>query len=110
MYVWGYNGYCRLGLGNQVDALIPKEVPQFSGPNKLTMAMHVSAGPSNSVVIDNQNMYWIAGKWKNTGDGTCAVGFEPVPAVDLDVFLIRIRWAALLHLQVAPGHAVSGTA
>jgi hypothetical protein len=27
-YVWGYNGYCRLGLGNQVDALKPKVVPQ----------------------------------------------------------------------------------
>lgn len=28
MYVWGYNGYCRLGLGNQVDVLKPKPVPQ----------------------------------------------------------------------------------
>ena len=28
VYVWGYNGYCRLGLGNQVDALKPKVVPQ----------------------------------------------------------------------------------
>ena len=28
VYVWGYNGYCRLGLGNQQDALIPKVVPQ----------------------------------------------------------------------------------
>ena len=28
VYVWGYNGYCRLGLGNQQDVLIPKIVPQ----------------------------------------------------------------------------------
>lgn len=28
VYVWGYNGYCRLGLGNQQDVLIPKLVPQ----------------------------------------------------------------------------------
>lgn len=30
VYVWGYNGYCRLGLGNQVDILKPKAVPQVS--------------------------------------------------------------------------------
>ncbi|KAG1881884.1 regulator of chromosome condensation 1/beta-lactamase-inhibitor protein II, partial [Suillus tomentosus] len=27
VYVWGYNGYCQLGLGNQQDVLIPKVVP-----------------------------------------------------------------------------------
>jgi len=27
VYVWGYNGYCRLGLGNQQDMLTPKVVP-----------------------------------------------------------------------------------
>lgn len=30
VYVWGYNGYCRLGLGDQKDILIPKAVPQVS--------------------------------------------------------------------------------
>ena len=70
VFVWGYNGYCRLGLGNQVDALVPKPVPQFAGPNEASMASHVIAGPSNSVVIDKQGMYWMTGKWKNTGDGT----------------------------------------
>ncbi|TFK89603.1 RCC1/BLIP-II [Polyporus arcularius HHB13444] len=70
VFVWGYNGYCRLGLGNQQDALVPKIVPQFAGPNELSKAVHVNAGPSNSVVIDKQGMYWIAGKWKNTGDGS----------------------------------------
>ena len=91
VYVWGYNGYCRLGLGNQVDALKPKVVPQvrttfsfsfpqspalttcvlqFAGPNEATMASAIAAGPTNSVVIDKQGMYWMAGKWKNSGEGT----------------------------------------
>ncbi|KAF9038676.1 regulator of chromosome condensation 1/beta-lactamase-inhibitor protein II [Panaeolus papilionaceus] len=70
VWVWGYNGYCRLGLGNQVDVLKPKSVPQFSGPNESTMAQGITAGPTNSVVIDNQGMYWMAGKWKNSGEGS----------------------------------------
>ena len=52
-----------------MDALVPKPVPQFAGPNEVTMAAHVIAGPSCSVVIDKQAMFWMAGKWKNTGDG-----------------------------------------
>ena len=105
VYVWGYNGYCRLGLGNQQDVLIPKPVPQvrppssifrtscliflqFAGPNEAAMGSDIAAGPSNSVVIDKQGMFWMAGKvsrllvndlgstltdatqWKNTGDGS----------------------------------------
>ncbi|KAH7891008.1 regulator of chromosome condensation 1/beta-lactamase-inhibitor protein II [Phlebopus sp. FC_14] len=70
VYVWGYNGYCRLGLGDQKDVLIPKVVPQFAGPNELTMGAAVIAGPSNTVVIDKQRMYWMAGKWKNSGEGS----------------------------------------
>ena len=27
VYVWGYNGYCRLGLGHQKDILFPTPVP-----------------------------------------------------------------------------------
>ncbi|KAJ7594389.1 regulator of chromosome condensation 1/beta-lactamase-inhibitor protein II [Mycena floridula] len=70
VYVWGYNGYCRLGLGDQKDVLRPKAVPQFAGPNEATMGSFVAAGPTNSVVIDKQSMYWMAGKWKNSGDGS----------------------------------------
>jgi alpha-tubulin suppressor-like RCC1 family protein len=83
VYVWGYNGYCRLGLGNQKDVLNPQVVPQvshvlllslsvwahdifarakFAGPNKQYLAAKISAGPSNSVVIDRQGMYYVAGK------------------------------------------------
>ncbi|KAK0215160.1 regulator of chromosome condensation 1/beta-lactamase-inhibitor protein II [Armillaria fumosa] len=67
VHVWGYNGYCRLGLGNQVDALRPKQVPQFTGANAGVL---VAAGPSNSVVVDKGGMYWMTGKWKNSGDGS----------------------------------------
>ncbi|KAF8448724.1 regulator of chromosome condensation 1/beta-lactamase-inhibitor protein II [Boletus edulis BED1] len=70
VYVWGYNGYCRLGLGNQQDALIPKVVPQFAGPQDMTMGAQIVAGPTNTVVIDRQRMYWMAGKWKNSGEGS----------------------------------------
>nr|GAT55086.1 predicted protein [Mycena chlorophos] len=70
VYVWGYGGYCRLGLSNQVDELRPKLVPNFAGPNEHLRATIVCAGPSNSVVVDRQGMYWMAGKWKNTGEGS----------------------------------------
>ncbi|TFK48358.1 RCC1/BLIP-II [Heliocybe sulcata] len=70
VFVWGFNGYCRLGLGHQKDILTPQSVPQFSGPNEATMAWKVVAGPTNSVVIDKQRMFWMAGKWKTTGDGS----------------------------------------
>ncbi|TFK95198.1 RCC1/BLIP-II [Pterulicium gracile] len=70
VYVWGYNGYCRLGLGNQVDILKPKVVPQFSGGSVTQTADIVTAGPTNSVVVDKQGMYWMAGKWKNSGEGS----------------------------------------
>lgn len=65
-------------MGNQVDILKPKVVPQvnqiilsfcinvialqFAGPNEATMGAAIAAGPSNSVVIDKQGMYWMAGK------------------------------------------------
>ena len=37
-------------------------VLQFTGPNIPSMGRMVVAGPSNSVVIDKQGMYWMAGK------------------------------------------------
>lgn len=83
VYVWGCNGYGRMGLGTglQHDVLVPKFVPQvrlskigadranvlmpppqFAGPNKPTTAEDISAGPTSTVVIDRQRMYWLAGK------------------------------------------------
>ncbi|KAM5532222.1 hypothetical protein V8D89_014122 [Ganoderma adspersum] len=93
VFVWGYNGYCRLGLGNQVDALVPKQVPQFAGPNEITMGAHVVAGPSNSVVVDKQGMYWMAGKWKNTGDGSGGQPFSTFKFIQ-DIMGCKITHAA----------------
>ncbi|KAJ7918807.1 regulator of chromosome condensation 1/beta-lactamase-inhibitor protein II [Mycena leptocephala] len=67
VYVWGYGGYCRLGLGTQADELRPKLVPNFAGPNELLMGAFVAAGPSNSVVVDRQGMYWMTGKVSSSG-------------------------------------------
>jgi len=50
--------------------LKPKVVPQFAGGNPSAMASHIAAGPTNSVVIDQMGMYWMAGKWKNSGEGS----------------------------------------
>jgi hypothetical protein len=35
---------------------------QFAGPHKQFLGAKVAAGPSNSVVIDRQGMYYVAGK------------------------------------------------
>ncbi|KAJ7065206.1 regulator of chromosome condensation 1/beta-lactamase-inhibitor protein II, partial [Mycena amicta] len=77
VYVWGYGGYCRLGLGTQADELRPKLVPNFAGNNDLLKAAFVCAGPSSSVVVDRQGMYWMTGKWKNTGEGNIGSSGSP---------------------------------
>ncbi|TCD61797.1 hypothetical protein EIP91_007883 [Steccherinum ochraceum] len=104
VYVWGYNGYCRLGLGNQKDVLIAQSVPQFAGPNVATMGLHVIAGPSNSVVIDKQNMYWMAGKWKNTGDGSSGQPYSSFRIMQ-DIMGCKVYHAAsggVTHFALAP--------
>ena len=60
--VFGCAGYCRLGLGDQRDALIPKLVPAFSNERAVSRAAAVFAGPTCSAVIDRGGMYWLAGK------------------------------------------------
>ena len=125
VYVWGYNGYCRLGLGNQVDALKPKVVPQvcttisfsypyspalttcllqFAGPNEATMASAIAAGPTNSVVIDKQGMYWMAGKWKNSGEGT----FSSYLSTSRNQDLCKSRFirVTVLHIPIHAGYHV----
>ncbi|KAF7317896.1 PHD-type domain-containing protein [Mycena kentingensis (nom. inval.)] len=67
VYVWGYGGYCRLGLGGQVDEMRPKSVPQFASSKESMRGAFVTAGPSNSVVIDRQGMYYMAGKARSGG-------------------------------------------
>ena len=68
--VWGCAGYCGLGLGNQQDTLIPKLFPALSGDRKISRGASVYAGPTCSAVIDRSGMYWLAGKWKMSGDGS----------------------------------------
>lgn len=74
-FVWGFGGYGRLGIGAQHDQLLPVLVPQFARDNPLTHAAQIVAGPACTVVIDRQRQYWLAGKWKTTGDGGAGQGF-----------------------------------
>ncbi|KAF8885095.1 regulator of chromosome condensation 1/beta-lactamase-inhibitor protein II [Gymnopilus junonius] len=104
VYGWGYNGYCRLGLGNQVDALKPKVVPQFAGPNEATMAMDIVAGPSNSIVVDKQKMYWMAGKWKNSGEGSSGSPYSTFRYMQ-DIMACKViiaRSGGVTHWLVTP--------
>ncbi|KAK7045887.1 hypothetical protein VNI00_007318 [Paramarasmius palmivorus] len=130
VYVWGYNGYCRLGLGNQVDQLRPKVVPQFiteitvpkgEGNEKekkeVGTAKFITAGPTNSVVIDKQGMYWLAGKWKNSGDGSSGSPYTTFRYLQ-DIMACKVTHAAcggVTHWVLTPDDSdekpgASGTA
>lgn len=74
-YVWGFGGYGRLGLGNANDQMVPVLVPQFARENVNSRCHRVFAGPTNSVVIDRSDTYWLAGKWKTSGDGGSGQGW-----------------------------------
>ncbi|KAF8584248.1 RCC1/BLIP-II [Ramaria rubella] len=104
VYVFGYNGYCRLGLGDQQDVLVPKVVPHFAGPAELTRGYKVAAGPSNSVVIDKNRMYWMAGKWKNSGDGSSGQPYTTFKYMP-DIMGCKISHAAsggVTHFALCP--------
>ncbi|KAI0640772.1 RCC1/BLIP-II [Trametes meyenii] len=103
VYGWGYNGYCRLGLGNQQDALAPKVIPQFAGPNEASMGADIVAGPSNSVVIDKQRMYWMAGKWKNTGDGSGGQPYSTFKYIQdiMGCKIVHIACGGVTHWAIA---------
>jgi len=71
VYVFGFNALCRLGLGDQKDRLKPTVVPQFATPDRpILLGRKVYAGPSCSVVVNAQDMFWLCGKFKATGDGS----------------------------------------
>lgn len=70
VFVFGCAGYCRLGLGDQKDTLIPKMVPTFSSERDVQRAAAVFCGPTCSAVVDRSGMFWLAGKWKISGDGS----------------------------------------
>ncbi|KAI5116931.1 hypothetical protein M0805_005564 [Coniferiporia weirii] len=104
VYVWGYNGYCRLGLGDQKDVLIPKVVPQFAGSNEITHAAYIAAGPSSSTVVDKQKMYYMAGKWKNSGEGSSGSPFSTFRFIQ-DIMGCKIYNACsggVTHFALAP--------
>ncbi|KAG8936417.1 hypothetical protein FRC03_001989 [Tulasnella sp. 419] len=104
VYVFGYNGYCRLGLGNQKDMLVPTLVPHFSGENPLTRGAKVAAGPTNSVVIDRQSMYHLAGKWKNSGEGSTGQPYTTFRYL-ADIMTCKVQHVCsggVTHFAIAP--------
>jgi len=73
--------------------LIPKVVPNFAGPNVVTMGATVTAGPSNTAVIDKQGMYWMAGKWKNSGEGSSGSPYSSFRYMQ-DIMACKIKFVA----------------
>ncbi|GAA5958640.1 hypothetical protein JCM21900_004661 [Sporobolomyces salmonicolor] len=69
-YAWGFGGLGRLGLGAQIDALTPAQIPAFAGTNPLTRCKKIAAGSTNTLFIDKQGMILLCGKWKTSGDGS----------------------------------------
>ncbi|KAG8854820.1 hypothetical protein FRB96_007349 [Tulasnella sp. 330] len=104
VFVWGYNGYCRLGLGHQKDVMIPTLVPQFAGDNTLTRAEQIAAGPTNSVVIDRQKMYQMAGKWKNSGEGSTGQPYTTFKYIQdiMSCKILRVASGGVTHWCITP--------
>ncbi|CAO1637787.1 unnamed protein product [Sympodiomycopsis kandeliae] len=94
VYVWGFGGYGRLGLGNANDQYTPTLVPSFARENVHSRAAKVYAGPTSSVVIDNSATFWLAGKWKATGDGGSGQGWTSFRYMQA-LMGCKIRHAAL---------------
>ncbi|KPV78376.1 uncharacterized protein RHOBADRAFT_50849 [Rhodotorula graminis WP1] len=69
-YAWGFGGLGRLGMGAQIDAFTPVQIPSFAGTNPLTRCRKIAAGSTNTLFIDNQGMVLLCGKWKTSGDGS----------------------------------------
>jgi hypothetical protein len=88
VWAWGYAGYGRLGLGDQVDKKIPTMIDQFArSPH--TRAKEIACGPACSIVIDGQRLYQIAGRWKTTGDGSSGSPYTYFKSVQ-DIVSCRI--------------------
>lgn len=63
-------GLGRLGLGTQVDQLLPVVIPHFAQPNALARARDIAAGSTNTLFVDRQSNVFLCGKWKISGDGS----------------------------------------
>ncbi|KAG8975027.1 hypothetical protein FRC05_006450 [Tulasnella sp. 425] len=104
VYVWGFNGYCRLGLGHQKDVMLPTIVPAFSGENEITRGLFITAGPTNSVVVDRQRMYQMAGKWKNSGEGSTGqpyTTFRFIPDI-MSCKMLYVSSGGVTHWCITP--------
>ncbi|KAL0061730.1 hypothetical protein AAF712_011401 [Marasmius tenuissimus] len=110
IYVWGYAGYCRLGLANQVDQLRPKLVEQFldegqkkkddkegsasEPPVRTGTARFIAAGQSTSAVVDKGGIFYLAGKWKQTGEGSSGSPYTTFRFL-ADIMACKVLWASL---------------
>ncbi|KAI9634109.1 regulator of chromosome condensation 1/beta-lactamase-inhibitor protein II [Dioszegia hungarica] len=104
VYAWGFAGYSRLGLQDQKDRMVPTVVPSFTGKNELSRGASVVCGPTNSVVIDRQGVYYMAGKWKNTGDGSHGApytSFKPIHDI-MGCKVIKASSGGCTHFLTTP--------
>lgn len=93
-YVWGFGGYGRLGLGNANDQMTPALVPQFARENQASRAASVVAGPTSSAVVDRSHTYYLAGKWKVSGDGGSGQGWTSFRYMQ-SLMGVKVRKAAM---------------
>jgi hypothetical protein len=66
---------------------------QFAGPHKQFLGAKVAAGPTSSVVIDRQAMYYVAGK----------VSFGLSFIVDMQPTLLPLSGKTLAMVGIHPG-------
>jgi alpha-tubulin suppressor-like RCC1 family protein len=69
VYAWGHAGYSRLGLDDTKDRLIPTLVAKFAGKLPRDRAKAIYCGMTSSVIIEQTGRFFMAGKWKISGDG-----------------------------------------
>ncbi|KDN46969.1 RCC1/BLIP-II [Tilletiaria anomala UBC 951] len=93
-FVWGFGGYGRLGLGTQHDQLVPTLVHQFAKDLVKLRAAHVIAGPTCTAIIDGQRTFYLAGKWKTSGDGGLGQGFMTYKYLP-DMMGVKVQRASL---------------
>jgi hypothetical protein len=70
---------------------------QFAGPNEATMGAQICAGPTSSVVIDRQGMYWLAGKVSTLSDSLS--GRDPIVG-SVEEYWRRIWWSTLVFVPI----------
>ncbi|OCF44659.1 hypothetical protein I317_01546 [Kwoniella heveanensis CBS 569] len=102
VYAWGYAGYSRLGLQDQVNRLVPTIVPHFAGNNVATRGHAILCGPTSSIVIDRQKMFLIAGKFKLTGDGSTGQAYTYFNLSVMACKVIKASCGGCTHFLTTP--------